>query len=95
MDNVCKWVQSDVKVSLCWVGEWELEICIEDNGLGLIDEQVKVVFKWGVCLDEKVLGFGFGLFIVIDLVRVYEGEVEFFCLEMGGFLVSVKFLVIF
>lgn len=50
-----------------------LEIVVEDDGFGLFDQECKEVVKWGCWLDEMVLGIGFGLFIVVDLVVFYGG----------------------
>lgn len=99
LENVFKWlcycVLLVIKV-LLQVGKQCLGLLmsVEDDGLGIEFDQVDWVFQCGVCGDECVQGYGIGLFIVQDIVWVYQGELVVDCLvEFGGVCFSVILLL--
>ncbi|MFC1328479.1 MAG: sensor histidine kinase [gamma proteobacterium symbiont of Ctena orbiculata] len=75
LDNACKWAKGRVRCTLS--GEQQLKIVVEDDGEGLVDEEVARMTMRGSRLDEDMEGQGLGLAIVSDVVTLYEGELEF------------------
>jgi len=55
----------------------QLVIEIEDDGQGLADDEVQNLTKRGCRLDETVEGHGLGLAIAQDVVKLYDGKIEF------------------
>ena len=53
-----------------------LLIAVDDDGPGILPENVALILQRGVRGDERVHGHGIGLAIVQDLVRGYRGELE-------------------
>ncbi|MBR9826727.1 MAG: sensor histidine kinase [Alphaproteobacteria bacterium] len=90
MDNACKWATARVRVSARRSGDRMLNICIEDDGPGLSEEQQKSALQRGVRLDEQAPGTGLGLSIVADLAKAYDGEIELGRSELGGLLAVVS-----
>lgn len=88
LDNAFKWARKTVSISITTNGN--LVICIEDDGPGTEAEQLQQLDQRGVRLDESVQGYGFGLAIVSDMVREYNGSVSFGRSEqLGGFKVDI------
>ena len=88
LDNGCKWASSRV---ICRI-EGESEICIqvEDDGAGLLDQEIQDLTKRGTRLDETVEGHGLGLAIVGDIVKLYGGTIQFSRSEsLGGLKVII------
>lgn len=89
LDNACKWAQS--RVQLSWVlADQTLQLCIEDDGPGISEEDRQRVMGRGTRLDESVAGHGLGLDIVGDLVEVYGGELNLQASRLGGLAVQVR-----
>ena len=89
LDNACKWAGGQVR--LAWtVSERRLQLCIEDDGPGISEEDRQRVLGRGSRLDESVAGHGLGLDIVGDLVEVYGGRLELLDSELGGLAVQVS-----
>ncbi len=89
LDNACKWAHSRV---LCRIRDGEpLEILVEDDGVGLEDEQIAHLTRRGTRLDENVEGHGLGLAIVGDIVKLYGGRMDFRrAAGMGGLCVRIS-----
>jgi two-component system sensor histidine kinase PhoQ len=69
-----------------------LEICVDDDGPGIPDDQVETLLKRGVRGDERVQGHGIGLSIVQDIVRSYRGTLSVErSPELGGARFHVRF----
>jgi signal transduction histidine kinase len=64
-------------------GAW-LRITVEDDGPGIAPEQRAAVLQRGVRLDESRDGSGLGLAIVVDLARLYGGDLELTTADAGG-----------
>ncbi len=94
LDNACKWAKSEVKISLSVAvqeaGGAVLKIVIEDDGAGLSAEQMELVLRRGVRLDEKIAGSGLGLDIVKELVDIYGGSLGLLQSDMGGLKVELN-----
>jgi len=83
-DNACKWAYSQVRVTARAGAEDKIYLKVEDDGPGMDAAQRKNALKRGVRLDEETPGTGLGLSIVVDLARVYGGELELGVSELGG-----------
>ena len=83
LDNACCSARGAVTVSAKREGPWLL-ITVEDDGPGIAPEQRAAVLQRGVRLDERRDGSGLGLAIVVDLARLYGGDIELMTAEAGG-----------
>ena len=82
LDNACKWAKHRVLIDYYTSKtDGQLHLLIEDDGPGLLPEQVGLVFQVGEKLDERVPGAGLGLPIVRDLADQYGGSIT---LRRGG-----------
>lgn len=91
VDNACKHARSSVAItgkmtkpngSLC--------LQIDDDGNGLPDEALEVVFEVGERWNSRAAGSGLGLAIVRDLAQLYDGSVELRRSEAGGLSVLIS-----
>ncbi|NNE56721.1 MAG: HAMP domain-containing histidine kinase [Hellea sp.] len=92
LDNACKWTSSKVMISSGLAENEEGQITIEvgDNGSGLSEDQYGEALKRGSRLDEATPGTGFGLPIVDDLARAYNGHLSLGKSKLGGLSVTIK-----
>ena len=88
IDNACKYSNGFVEVKARRV-EGGIETVIEDDGPGLDEDACQAVLERGVRLDEQAPGAGLGLAIVVDLARVYGGELALDRSELGGLRVRL------
>ncbi|HEY5612948.1 MAG TPA: ATP-binding protein, partial [Lysobacter sp.] len=76
-----KWAKSRVLLTVR-VGEIApgrrpgLLLAVDDDGPGILPENVALILQRGVRGDERVHGHGIGLAIVQDLVRGYRGTLD-------------------
>jgi signal transduction histidine kinase len=89
VDNAMKWAKSKAVVELRHLNDEQLQIIVEDDGLGLSSSQQKRVFERGRRLDEQVQGSGLGLGIVNELITVYGGDIELGTAQIGGLRVCM------
>ncbi len=88
LDNAYKWASQTVGISIS--SNDKLTLCIEDDGPGVDPELLQQLDRRGVRLDESTQGYGFGLAIVSDMVREYNGSLAFSRSEkLGGFRVDI------
>ncbi len=92
MDNAYKWAESQVKL---FVGmdqnKKEISIIVEDDGTGKTTQELEQLAQRGVRLDESVEGYGLGLAICHDIVKLYSGSIHFNqSKNLGGFQVIVN-----
>jgi signal transduction histidine kinase len=86
-DNACKWATSRVRVSAARkdVGRRAfLTIGFEDDGPGLPPEDRAAALSRGGRLDETKPGSGLGLSIVVELARIYGGDLKLEGSDLGG-----------
>lgn len=83
IDNACRSARSRVGVHAVRDGA-NLDITVEDDGPGIAPEQRAHVLQRGVRLDEGGAGSGLGLAIVLDLARLYGGELTLDSGDAGG-----------
>ncbi len=75
LDNACKWAYSRV---LCRISiDMAVHIQVEDDGQGLDEQVLHTLANRGQRLDETVEGHGLGLSIVSDIVKHYNGTIQF------------------
>ncbi len=68
-----------------------VELLIEDDGMGIPEEERIRIFDRGVRLDSGKPGTGLGLAIVRDVAEIYDGGVELEESEdLGGLMVRLK-----
>ncbi len=89
LDNAAKFARSRVRLELV-VEDGQLCLVIEDDGPGLPAEQVQLVTRKGVRLDETREGHGLGLRICSDIVESYEGRIDFETSRWGGLRLVVS-----
>ncbi len=89
LENACKWAEHRVVCRLQGKGK-NLQLEVEDDGPGCSPEEIAILAKRGVRIDESPPGHGLGLAIVHDIVDLYHGEllIEKSTL-LGGFRVCV------
>lgn len=87
LDNAFKWARATVEVSLAAPGDGkpgQIVLLIDDDGPGLPEEALADVLKRGRRLDEATPGSGLGLSIVVDLAKLYGGELSLQRSPLGG-----------
>ncbi|MDP3408244.1 sensor histidine kinase [Bosea sp. (in: a-proteobacteria)] len=87
LDNAFKWADATVTVSLEKTpGDkpGRMVLLIDDDGPGLPDDAQADVLKRGRRLDEATPGSGLGLSIVVDLAKLYGGELSLRRSPLGG-----------
>jgi signal transduction histidine kinase len=83
LDNACRSARGAVTVTARREGPW-LRITVDDDGPGIAPEQRAAVLQRGARLDESRDGSGLGLAIVVDLARLYGGDVTLDGADAGG-----------
>lgn len=83
LDNACRSAQTAVSVRAVQSGN-RLHITVDDDGPGIAPEQRAAVLQRGVRLDETRAGSGLGLAIVVDLARLYGGDLTLDRAAAGG-----------
>jgi signal transduction histidine kinase len=87
VDNACKWASSRVAIE---VGQERrdnahiVRIVVDDDGRGLSPSERERVTRRGNRLDESKPGSGLGLSIVLELARLYGGELNLGTAPLGG-----------
>ena len=83
LDNACRSARGSVLVRAGRDGRW-LRITVEDDGPGIPPTRREAVLRRGVRLDESGAGSGLGLAIVVDLARMYGGDLTLGDSDTGG-----------
>ncbi len=89
VDNACKWATSRVAVEVVRAradaaNEQKLRIVVDDDGRGLSPSEREQVAHRGQRLDQSKPGSGLGLSIVVELARLYGGELKLGAAPLGG-----------
>lgn len=88
LENATKWAEKTIKVTVSLKDH--VIILIEDDGSGVPHDQLEMLCKRGIRLDEQKQGSGLGLAIARDIVEAYRGELSFDHSPMGGLAVRVR-----
>ena len=89
LDNACKWAQQQVNITV--TQNTQLNISIEDDGPGVAADSIDLLAQRGVRLDEAIDGHGLGLAIATDIIRNYNGQIEFSKSDqLHGFKVTIR-----
>jgi signal transduction histidine kinase len=83
LDNACRSAREAVVVRATREGPW-LRITVDDDGPGIPSDQREAVLQRGVRLDETRAGRGLGLAIVVNLARIYGGDLALDLAGAGG-----------
>ena len=90
MENAYKWAKHNVQVSVAQNDQ--TLITVEDDGPGHDPDEMKKLIGRGERADEKVAGHGLGLSIVSEIIKEYQGSLEFSrSADLGGLCVSIRF----
>ena len=88
IENAWKWTSKTLNITIR--ENDTITIIIEDDGPGTDSESLNELAQRGVRLDESVKGYGFGLAISSDIIKDYEGKLEFSRSEnLGGFMAKI------
>ena len=88
LDNSCKWAKSTINCTIRT--EPNLEIIIEDDGVGCSPEQLELITQRGIRIDESISGHGLGLTIVKEIAQIYQLNLHFDrSPELGGLRVHL------
>ncbi|QJB70524.1 sensor histidine kinase [Parasphingorhabdus halotolerans] len=90
VENAAKYGGGSVFVTV-ESGDKFVELLIEDDGMGIPEEERQRIFDRGARLDTGKPGTGLGLAIVRDVAEIYEGTVSLEESEdLGGLLVRLS-----
>ncbi|CAA6816512.1 MAG: Sensor protein PhoQ (EC [uncultured Thiotrichaceae bacterium] len=89
LDNACKWADRRVSCRIEPDGQRH-RIVIEDDGPGCTETELQQMTERGTRLDESVEGYGLGLAICKDIIKLYDGQLKFgHSQRFGGLSVEV------
>jgi signal transduction histidine kinase len=83
LDNARKWTRSEIRIA-GHQNSKGVELCLEDDGPGVPEEEMASVLKRGHRLDSTVVGTGLGLAIASDIVDAYGAEMALYRSPLGG-----------
>jgi len=90
VENAAKYGGGSVFVTV-ETGDEFVELLIEDDGMGIPEEERLRIFDRGVRLDSGKPGTGLGLAIVRDVAEIYDGGVDLVESEdLGGLMVRLR-----
>ena len=91
LDNAYKAAKSTIILTISQQDD-ALIMCIEDDGVGIKEQQITQILERGVRADTYEAGHGVGLAIVRDLVASYQGELHIGnSTELGGAQFTLSF----
>lgn len=90
LDNACQWAARSVRLTVKETDKWQ-QLSVEDDGPGAPPEQLELLTRRGVRVDESRSGHGLGLAIVTDIAEQYDGRLRLGrSQDLGGFLAEVE-----
>ncbi|MCB8890756.1 sensor histidine kinase [Halomonas malpeensis] len=88
LDNAGKWSNRCVNCDIA-VSATTLTLTIDDDGLGVAEEDLSRLGERGTRLDERRPGYGLGLSILAQLIARYSGHSYFERSPLGGLRVTI------
>ncbi|WP_444997690.1 ATP-binding protein [Aliikangiella sp. IMCC44359] len=82
-DNACKFAKSKVKIN-AFNQDKSVVIKVEDDGIGVPEKKRRLILDRGKRLDQQAEGQGLGLSIVMDIIKIYKGDIHIEKSELGG-----------
>jgi signal transduction histidine kinase len=83
VENAFKWARSTISIATRNADDhWVLSV--DDDGPGLIGEQLERAVERGARFDRQTPGTGLGLAIVSDIAQMYGGSLRLSRSELGG-----------
>ncbi|WP_139492704.1 MEDS domain-containing protein [Brevibacillus dissolubilis] len=77
LSNAIKYSEEGQTVTLtAHTKEDHLELVVEDNGVGMSEEQMQMLFRKYEKMNQDKSGQGIGLFMVKNLIESFDGEIE-------------------
>lgn len=92
LDNAFKWCRSRVHASAA-TADGNLELLVEDDGPGIVEDEAQRVLERGVRTDETMPGHGLGLAVSRDVAASYGGSIHIGRSALGGAAVELRFPV--
>ncbi|WP_232628077.1 sensor histidine kinase [Methylobacterium sp. Leaf118] len=89
IDNACRWARQRVRIRAERAGI-QVEVRVEDDGLGLTPQQTAQVLQRGRRLDESMPGHGFGLPITLELAELYGGSLHLERSDLHGLCARLR-----
>lgn len=92
LDNAFKYSKTRVRFSASkssYLSQDELQLTFEDDGIGVPFEKRSSILERGIRLDSTPEGQGFGLSIVADIVKSYQGQISIKDSALGGALFNI------
>ncbi|UXD86314.1 ATP-binding protein [Thalassolituus hydrocarboniclasticus] len=90
LDNACKYGHRQVLVSAHnTLAGWQL--CVEDDGPGIAEDQRERILQRGVRLDTMTAGQGLGLALVCDILAFYNARLSIRDSLLGGACFILEF----
>jgi len=89
LENAQKFAKQKVSIRGTRSGD-VVDLAIEDDGSGVTDEQIEKLGQRGVRLDERSQGYGLGLAIAFEIMRLNRGTLTLSRSGMGGLFVGVQ-----
>ncbi len=90
MDNAYKYGAGEVKVSVV-EDEQQLQLIIEDNGVGIEESARAQISQRGARLDTQEQGQGIGMAVVVDVIKGYQGSMTIEDSDMLGAKFTIAF----
>lgn len=91
LDNAYKWAQRDIQIHIAR-RNGRIELSLEDDGPGVVDEELSLLTLRGTRLDEDVMGHGLGLSIVKEIAEQYQMTLSFSHSPiLGGLKIDLTF----
>jgi signal transduction histidine kinase len=91
LENAQKWAHHKVSILGARHGD-AVDLVVEDDGVGMTDEQIEKLGKRGVRLDERSDGHGMGIAIAFEILRLNRGSMEMGRSGLGGLAVKMSFV---
>jgi signal transduction histidine kinase len=89
LDNACKWARQQVQCTLT-AEQNQIYISISDDGSVPSADALQTLTARGTRLDESIEGYGLGLAICKDIIKLYNGSLHFSVSQtLGGLEVKV------